>query len=259
MGVNIVNQDSFTLGSGILSIDKNLTGSYENIGLLLNDVTFTYTVELLKLEAGTPTVLVTQAKASEGVTLAFEVAEITATTIQTAMGVSDSQVTTVAGTEVNVLDQEISFASGVSVYGTGHENISNVVLSTAAAGGGSNLVAGDDYYADLATGIIYRIGAGAIVDDTTYYLDYDYTPPASKTLSMGGAVGGLPTVGLKFEHTRPTGEKITIYIWRAQTNGTATLTFSDGAYNTIPMTFDGLADTSKAAGNQLASIVIETV
>jgi len=257
MGVNVVNQDSFTLGSGILYIDKELNGSFVNTGLLINDVTFTYTVELLKLEAGTPTVLVTQAKASEGASISFEVAEITALNIQTAMGVSDDYVETTAATPVNVTDEEISFSATDIVWETGHTDISAVSIYTTAGTSGTALTVNDDYVVDATNGTITAVIAGATEVDTTYYLNYTYTPAASKTIGFGGSEGGLPVLGIRFIHTRPSGKKITVTLHRASTSGVCTLTYSDASWQSINMTFDALASSDQPIGYQLGTIELE--
>src|SRR6056297_1572049 len=111
MGANVKDVDSITLGSGILSVKPEGESTWVNIGQLINDVSFEYTVDLLKLEAGTPRVLITQAKAGEGASLSGEIVELDAVNLQMALGISDTYVDTVAGTEVDVEDEEISFSS----------------------------------------------------------------------------------------------------------------------------------------------------
>lgn len=260
MGANVQDIDSITLGSGILYIDPDEDGSWVNVGQLLNDVTFEYTVELLKLEAGTPRVLITQAKAAEGATLSGEIAELTATNLQTALGISDTYVDTTAGTETDVTDETISFSSADDVYHIGHTSVSAVSI-TSAESGGDTYIEGTDYFLNASEGTITAMtGGGATmpVDGTTVYLNYTYTPTAKKTINFGGGSGGLPTMGLKFVHERPDTNKITIVLHKVQTSGSATFTFSDGAWNSIPITFDAVADSTKDSGSQLGYLEIET-
>jgi len=260
VGANVQDIDSITLGSGILYIDPDEDGSWVNIGQLLNDVTFEYTVELLKLEAGTPRVLITQAKAAEGATLSGEVAELTVTNLQTALGIADTYVDTTAGTETNVTDETISFSAADDVYYTNKSDISAVSITSAAEGGGTTYTVDTDYVLNATLGTITAVGGSSTmpVDGTTLYLNYTYTPTAKKTINFGGGSGGLPTMGLKFVHTKPDTNKITIVLHKVQTAGSATFTFSDGAWNSIPLTFDAVADSTKSAGSQLGYVEIET-
>jgi hypothetical protein len=267
MGANVVNSDSFTLGSGILFVKGALDDDWVNVGQLMNDVVFTYTVELLKLEAGTPKTLITQAKAAEGASITGEMAEITAANIQIASGIADTNVDIAAASEVTIADEEVTFTTTDLVWDTGHTVLTAVTLTTAASGdsGGTTLVANTDYVLDAANGVIYYIASGtdsgtdtAWTDTGTYILGYTYTPSVSKTINFGGAAGSLPTMGVKFVHTRPDNRLITMVLHKAQTNGTATFTYSDGAWNTISVTFDALADSTKAAGSQLGYIEIQS-
>jgi hypothetical protein len=261
MGANVQDIDSITLGSGILYIDPDENGSWVNIGQLLNDVTFEYTVELLKLEAGTPRVLITQAKAAEGATLSGEVAELTATNLQTALGISDTYVDTTEGTETSVTDEAISFSGADDVYHIGHSNVSAVTITSAEGGTGDTYIEGTDYFLNATEGTITAITGGTAtmpVDGTTLYLNYTYTPIAKKTINFGGGSGGLPTMGLKFVHTKPDTNTITIVLHKVQTAGSATFTFSDGAWNSIPLTFDAVADSTKDSGSQLGYLEITT-
>jgi hypothetical protein len=259
MGANVVNSDSFTLGSGILFVKGALDDDWVNVGQLMNDVVFTYTVELLKLEAGTPKTLITQAKAAEGASITGEMAEITAENIQIASGIADTNVDIVAASEVIVNDEEVTFTVTDLAWDTGHTVLTLVTLTTAASGGGgTTLTADTDYVLDAAQGKITAILSTTVTVDTVYYLNYTYTPSASKTINFGGAAGSLPTMGVKFVHTRPDNRLITMVLHKAQTNGTATFTYSDGAWNTISVTFDALADSTKAAGSQLGYIEIQS-
>jgi len=95
MATNVQNVDSITLGNGILYVG---TATGRNVGLLLNDVTFNYTVDMLRLEAGIPIMLVKQAKRQETATLAAELCEITPDNLQLMMGISSDYVSTVSGT-----------------------------------------------------------------------------------------------------------------------------------------------------------------
>jgi hypothetical protein len=223
----------------------------------MNDVVFTYTVELLKLEAGTPKTLITQAKAAEGASITGEMAEITAENIQIASGIADTNVDTATDEAVTITDEALSFGSGVLIYNTGHTDISAVTIKN--EGGTTTYALNTDYVLDAAQGkIIVILSSTNVAVDTVYYLNYTYTPSASKTINFGGAAGSLPTMGVKFVHTRPDNRLITMVLHKAQTNGTATFTYSDGAWNTISVTFDALADSTKAAGSQLGYIEIQS-
>jgi len=258
MGANVVNSDSFTLGSGILYVDEALNGTWVNVGQLMNDVVFTYTVELLKLEAGTPKTLITQAKAAEGASITGEMAEITAANIQIASGIAAANVDTATGEAVAVTNEEVTFTATDLAWDTGHTVLTAVTLTTITGGAGDILTVDTDYVLDAAQGKIIASLGGSVVVGTTYYLNYTYTPSASKTINFGGAAGSLPTMGVKFVHTRPDNRLITMVLHKAQTNGTATFTYSDGAWNTISVTFDALADSTKDAGSQLGYILIES-
>ena len=96
MATNVQNVDSITLGNGILYVGTEATG--RNVGLLLNDVTFNYTVDMLRLEAGIPIMLVKQAKRQESSTIKAEMCEITPENLQLMMGVSNAYVSTVTNT-----------------------------------------------------------------------------------------------------------------------------------------------------------------
>jgi hypothetical protein len=214
---------------------------------------------LLKLEAGTPRVLITQAKAAEGATLSGEVVELTVTNLQTTLGIADTYVDITAGTETGVEDETISFSAAEDVYYTNKSNISAVSI-TSAEGGGTTYTVDTDYIVNATLGTITAVGGTSTmpVDGTTLYLNYTYTPTAKKTINFGGGSGGLPTMALKFEHTKPDTNKITIVLHKVQTAGSATLTFSDGAWNSIPLTFDAVADSTKDSGSQLGYVEIET-
>lgn len=96
MAVNVKNKDSISLGNGILYIGTTggtFSSATTNVGLLLNDVTFNYSVEMLRLEAGTPVMLVKQAKSKETATIQAELCELTPDNIQLMMGIGDSYVT----------------------------------------------------------------------------------------------------------------------------------------------------------------------
>lgn len=259
MGANVVDIDSITLGSGKLYVKPEGETSWTNVGQLINDVSFSYTVELLKLEAGTPSTLITQAKASEGAQLSGEIVELTATNLQRSLGISDTYVEETAGSSTSITDEEISFSSADDTYYTNKSDISAVSVTSESGGAGTTYIEGTDYYVNLTEGTITPISTGAIpVDGTTVYLNYDYTPTAKKTIYFGGAAGGLPTMGVKFEHTRPDTNTITVVLNKAQTTGSAEFTFSDGAWNSIPLTFDAVADSTKAAGKQLGYVEITT-
>lgn len=259
MGANVVDIDSITLGSGILYVKPEGESTWTNVGQLINDVSFSYTVELLKLEAGTPTTLITQAKASEGAQVSGEVVELTAINLQRALGISDTYVEETAGASTDITDEEISFDDADDVYDTNKSDISVVSITSESGGAGTTYTEGTDYYENLTEGTITPISGGAMpVDGTTVYLNYTYTPTAKKTIYFGGAAGGLPTMGVKFAHTRPDNNTITVVLNKAQTTGAAEFTFSDGAWNSIPITFDAVSDSTKDAGKQLGMVEITT-
>jgi len=185
-------------------------------------------------------------------------AEITAANIQIASGIADANVDTATASPVAVTNEEVTFTATDLVWDTGHTVLTSVTLTTVTGGGGDTLVADTDYVLDAAQGKIIAILDGAVAVDTVYFLNYTYTPSASKTINFGGAAGSLPTMGVKFVHTRPDNRLITMVLHKAQTNGTATFTYSDGAWNTISVTFDALADSTKAAGSQLGYIEIQS-
>lgn len=176
MGVYYKNTDSITLGNGIITWG---TGATQTLGLLLGDVTFSYTVDMLKLEAGIPIMLVKQAKSSENASLTAEFCEFDAENLQAVMGLPDSAVSTIAnGTQLN----------------------------------------------------------------------------------FGGSASGMNEIPeLTFTHTRPDGKIIRVVFHKAAVNGTAELTFSDGAWSSSNVTFDAIADFDKAAGSQLGYISITSV
>jgi hypothetical protein len=261
MPANVQYSDAITYGSGILYTKKGGIDSGEpwvNIGQLIDEVTFSYDVELLTLEVGTPTTIVKQVKRSENASLAGSVVELTATNLQTTLGIADAYVDTVAATPVNVTDEDMTFTSTRIVWNTGRANISAVVIQDVTDT--VTFTANTDYVVDAVNGTITFINSGTsgwTADSTVYHLDYKYTPDASKTINFGGAPGGLPEFGLRFVHTKPDGKSITIEFNKAQTNGAAQFSFAEGAWNQIPFTFTALADATKDAGKQLGKMIIE--
>lgn len=100
MGVYYKNTDSITLGNGIITWGTAATP--DTLGLLLGDVSFSYSVDMLKLEAGIPIMLVKQAKSSENASITAEFCEFDAENLQTVMGLPASAVTLVTnGTKLN--------------------------------------------------------------------------------------------------------------------------------------------------------------
>ncbi len=97
MSVHVKNTDSITLGNGVVTWGTTGTGSeLKTLGLLLGDVTFNYTIDMLKLEAGIPIMLVKQAKRTENASITAEFCEFDAENLQTVMGISSTFVTTIA-------------------------------------------------------------------------------------------------------------------------------------------------------------------
>lgn len=97
MAVHVKNTDSITLGNGVVTWGTTGTGSeLKTLGLLLGDVTFNYTIDMLKLEAGIPIMLVKQAKRTENASVTAEFCEFDAENLQAVMGITSTYVSTVA-------------------------------------------------------------------------------------------------------------------------------------------------------------------
>jgi len=104
MAVHYKNTDSITLGNGFITWGttvvttamKSTTTELGTLGLLLGDVTFNYTVDMLKLEAGIPIMLVKQAKRTENASITAEFCEFDALNLRMVTGLPTID-TTVAG------------------------------------------------------------------------------------------------------------------------------------------------------------------
>lgn len=90
-------------------------------------------------------------------------------------------------------------------------------------------------------------------------VQYDYTPKASTTLSTGGKYSTTSRV-VRFTHTKSSGKKVILTIFAAKASGGMDLQFEaddSGSATTWNFAMTGELDTTRTAGKQLFSIIVE--
>jgi len=77
------------------------------------------------------------------------------------------------------------------------------------------------------------------------------------SLTFGGAKA-IREFGVRFEHTRPNGDKVVVCLYKAVSNRQLTLPFAEEDIILQDLEFEGLADSSRAEGDQVGIILEQT-
>lgn len=137
--------------------------------------------------------------------------------------------------------------------------INSVTGSTSGSG-----TADDDYTVVQGNdGLWYIVlrtdGTASFATSETITVDYDYTPAASRSLSMGAKSAELTPKIVEFEKTIG-GKLFRVRLWSAvNTNGIqfAFPPSDNDSPTTIPVELEGSLDTSRASGGQLLDVYDE--
>lgn len=118
-------------------------------------------------------------------------------------------------------------------------------------------VENDDYIVDYDTGYVFRNPGGSITSLQSIKATYKYTPTASSRFDVG-ANTTIPTVSVSFEHEDPeTGDKITAYLHKAESDASAEWTFSDGNFVITNGKFNAIDNSALTPTNPLGYITKE--
>lgn len=140
---------------------------------------------------------------------------------------------------------------------------SPIAVSSVSGSVAGALVEGTDYIngqnALGESGILVVASSAVATEDQVLTILYEYTPNAARTLSTGGLMTIRSKV-VQLTNVGPTGKILRLRIFKATNGAGITLAFkADNAEepNVIPITFNGVRDSSRAAGAQLFEIYNE--
>lgn len=110
-----------------------------------------------------------------------------------------------------------------------------------------------------AANVKMAMGVAAAIDANTSFPAYDptsYDPVAGTSYDVikFGGNKEVVEVPLRFVHTRPDGKVIVVVFYAAVTEGGLTLPFHEDSVTLQDVTFKGLADESRAEGDQIGFI-----
>lgn len=267
MGQNVTaNTNVYVFGSGKLEAGADV-GSLVCLGSL-RGATFVESWDSVEIEtdnAGKPIKKIKNQKA----TLKAGLLEVDLAKFSALRGGIDIYTTT-PGSKVEDHDQVV--ASGAWSYNKfiecEHQNSDLSILQIdtqgyvdVVAGTNGALVHGTDYFMvkDAATGkwgIIVIDSATVTTEAQQLTISYDYTPPASRTLTSGGKYVINDQV-VRLTHTTEDGKILRLTLYKAHVGGGLELTFpSDDSDDVMEVPFEmvGELDVSRSEGDQLYEI-----
>lgn len=164
-----------------------------------------------------------------------------------------------AGSTIIRFREEVKLSGTVAVildqagFKTGTISAFKSDLSNAPTG----YTKGTDFTATSGTGSVARITTGAITSGDTVIFEYDHTSTAA-IVHVGGGLGKFEAE-LKLVHElEGTGKFLQCKLHRAKKIGNSDIAIQMAAeFGGYPMTFEALADMTKAAGKQLMEWAVE--
>ena len=146
-----------------------------------------------------------------------------------------------------------------SINGGGYYGVANVVLRSAADGGGVAYVEGTDYEIDNVNGTAIIITGGAMTDEQTAYVGAGtYTTTTSKQVNL--LATKIDTEALfKLTHTTNDSKSLVLYLWKANITSGLDMTFTvKPDLMGVPIVITGLDDTANHASNPLGYLSLTT-
>jgi len=254
-------QDSNTIRFGSAKIEAGATvGTLVDVGAA-NNVVFTESWDAVKVKsqnAGIITVGIQNQKAK----VTFDMLETNMTRLNMLRGGIDTY-SVIAAAPVNVTTESVTLDTTVATrlaYKNGAGTIVTAIVVDNA--GGVPYTVNTDYAVGIDSAgytVITRIAGGGIADGETVFVDYTYTPNASKTLSSGGKFTMTQNV-LRLTNTNAAGKDYTITFYKANTAEGINFTYNDDENvepDSTSVVMECERDEDLAAGAQLFTIVDE--
>jgi hypothetical protein len=189
----------------------------------------------------------------------FDMLESNLTRLNTLRGGIDTYTVTAAA-PANVLAEAIVLDSVVATRLANKQGAGTIVTAIVVDNaGGVPYTINTDYVVGVDSSgytIITRIAGGGIADGETVYVDYTYTPNASKNLATGG-LETMTTNVLRLTNTNEAGDDFEITLYKAKSDQGIQYTMNPDESvepNAINVSIECTKDQTLTAGAQLFTI-----
>lgn len=216
---SVVNPDhvQFSKGARVLvGVPSAAKGACTPVGLIGADVSLSIEKTYRVKNDHFPEVPVAQAIATLSLNVNVVLRELNKKNFQYALDVANSDVTDVAGSPVNVVDEAYTMpAAGQLVVTIPRTGLSSIVVKEAPS---TTLDINDDYVVveTPTTTLIVAVSGGDIAAEDDLLISYDYTPVAHSTMPLGHSGVRTPYgVWIEEEFTGSATAKIEYQINRA--------------------------------------------
>lgn len=196
------------------------------------------------------TTLSTAAEASDTVLNVTDASPFTAGDTITLKVGATTENATIAALGVDEAANTLTVTAGLSAGFAAGATVVNTAV---------DLVEGTDYYLDRIDGAIWRVSTStAIAENDQIALSYTYTTYTGRGITAGGLSNQTYYV-VRFEHTRRDGKIRVVTLYRCQVTADLEVAFKAKESAPIPVTITVFSDSTRAAGDQLFSIIDLTV
>lgn len=262
----VQNDNAILFGSAKIEIAPYTTGVYSNIGAA-DGIKFNFKPKFEVIEFDNTEVWKKYANADEA-TISGTWYELSAENIKKVLG-GMANLDTVTADPVLVANEAITL-TGVVSQRLAHKNGAGTEVATitvkSESGGGTTYTRAEvgSSSSDYAIAVdgdgyttIVRTPGSDIASGATVFVNYTYTPAASKTIDVGG-ITALDFLKIRLTNTRPSDSKQFIVVChKATIEGDLSWTYGkDGNLKPLgsPFTFKAIKDTTLASGYQLFQI-----
>lgn len=249
-----VESNNLFLGAGELFLKKEGAGNgaFVHVGSLKGNTQLVHEVETVEQKPANRLGPVRRDKIGEKVMLKAQVCDFKLEQLLMALGQSVS-VTGLTGTTSLRVFQELTFESVTTTKTLLHVALSltNIVIHTLNRA--TKYVRGTHFTVPSTQGVKPITSTFA---NKTHFLAYDSLKTDARRLMVGDSLT-LQVVHLKAVHKQANGKFVTVEIPRATVQGGLTIPFGEKDHTVYDVSFAGLVDTSKAAGESLFRVVRE--
>ena len=119
-----------------------------------------------------------------------------------------------------------------------------------------SLTEGTDYYVDRLDGTIWlKTGSTKLAEGDALAVGYTHATYSGRGFSAGGGSGSDTTYLLDFWHKRRDGRYRRVRIHKAKISGDFAMKFAESKESPVELSITGIADSTRAAGDQLWSVI----